>query len=39
MDRAAAQVDHIVPAKQGGTNAYGNARVVSLEWNQLKRDH
>ncbi len=33
MDRAAAQVDHIVSRKNGGTNSYGNARVVSLEWN------
>ena len=33
MDRAAAQIDHIVSRKNGGTNSYGNARVVSLEWN------
>jgi hypothetical protein len=37
MDPAAAQVDHIVPQKPNGTNSYGNARVVSFAWNQLKR--
>ncbi|MGK8503523.1 hypothetical protein [Nocardia asiatica] len=36
---AGAEVDHIVSADKGGTNSYGNARVVSAEWNNLKRNH
>jgi hypothetical protein len=37
-DMSMAEVDHIVPVDQGGTNSYGNARVVSARWNQLKRN-
>jgi hypothetical protein len=32
-----ASVDHIVPAKAGGTNAYSNARVISQSYNNLLR--
>jgi hypothetical protein len=31
-----AQVDHIKPRKDGGSNSYCNAQVVSMEFNELK---
>ncbi|MEA4827261.1 MAG: RHS repeat-associated core domain-containing protein [Clostridium sp.] len=32
------QIDHIVPRSKGGTNSYGNSRVISRELNRLKWD-
>lgn len=37
QDPAMAAVDHIVPRAAGGTNAYGNARIISQYWNNLLR--
>jgi hypothetical protein len=37
QDAAMAAVDHIVSRAGGGTNAYGNARVISQFWNNLLR--
>jgi hypothetical protein len=37
QDPAMAAVDHIVSRAAGGTNAYGNARVISQSYNNLLR--
>jgi hypothetical protein len=36
-DPAAAEIDHIIPKSAGGTNSYGNARVISKLWNNILR--
>lgn len=36
-DPAMAEVDHIIPESAGGTNSYGNARVISKLWNNILR--
>jgi RHS repeat-associated protein len=37
QDPAMAAIDHIVPKGAGGTNSYGNARVISQHWNNILR--
>jgi hypothetical protein len=37
LDPAMAEIDHIVPKAAGGTNSYGNARVISKFWNNFLR--
>jgi hypothetical protein len=37
QDPAMASVDHIIPASKGGTNSYGNARVISQFYNNKLR--
>jgi hypothetical protein len=37
QDLAMASVDHIVPESRGGTNSYGNARVISQSYNNKLR--
>jgi hypothetical protein len=37
QDPAMASIDHIHPAKAGGTNSYGNARVISQFYNNYLR--
>jgi 5-methylcytosine-specific restriction endonuclease McrA len=32
-----AQVDHIKPQKDGGSNSYCNAQIVSMALNQIKK--
>ncbi|AEB75046.1 RHS repeat-associated core domain-containing protein [Clostridium botulinum] len=32
------QIDHIIPKSKGGTNSFGNARIISLKWNRIKWD-
>jgi hypothetical protein len=36
-DPAMAEIDHIIPQSAGGTNSYGNARVISKLWNNILR--
>jgi hypothetical protein len=37
QDPAMAAVDHIVPRAAGGSNSYGNARVISQRYNNILR--